>query len=101
MKDLNEVVEKVKNVEDGVTNLIIPILKDTIADGNKHNRRLFITNIILTISLLVVSLVSIIIISQQDKKYADFLSQFEFETEIIQDLDTGENGDIYNPTINN
>ena len=30
MPNLNEVVEKVKGVEDGVANLIIPILKDSV-----------------------------------------------------------------------
>ena len=52
MRDLNEVVEKVKDVEDGVTNLIVPILKDTIADSNRHNKRLFISNIVLTLAML-------------------------------------------------
>ena len=87
MKDLQEVVDKVKGVEDGVTNLIIPILKDTINDGNTHNKRSHIINIILSICLAVVSITSMFIISKQNEKYAEFLSQFEFETEVIQDTD--------------
>ena len=99
MKDLNEVVEKVKNVEDGVTNLIVPLLKDTIADSNRHNKRLFILNVILCISILIIAIFSQVLVMKQNEKYADFLSQFEFETEITQDIDASDNSNIYNPTL--
>lgn len=101
MKDLKEVVEKVKEVDDGVNNLIVPLLKDTIADKDKTNNRSFILNIILSISLLITAIFSQLLVAYQNQKYADFLSQFEFESEVIQDLDTGDYGDIYNPTLNN
>lgn len=101
MKDLTEVVQKVKGVEDGVTNLIIPILKDTIADSNKHNKRLFISNIVLTLMLLVVTISAMIMITYQNNKQAEFLSQFEFESEVYQDFDTSDNSVIHNPIINN
>ena len=101
MRDLNVIAEKVKGVEDGVTNLIIPLLKDTIADNNLHNKRLFISNIVLASMLLIVIISSILAIVYQNNKYSEFLSQFEFEGEVIQDLDTGDYGNIYNPTLNN
>ena len=85
MKDLNEVVEQVKGVDQGINNLIIPLLKDTIEDGNRHNKRLFILNVILAISLLVVSIYSQFLVMEQNKKYAEFLSQFEFEETVYQE----------------
>ena len=101
MKDLSEIMQKVNEVDDGVTKLIVPILKDTIKDSNKHNTRLFILNVLLILSMLVVSIVAIMVVMKQNENYAKFLSQFEIESDIVQDFDTGENGDIYNPVINN
>ena len=85
MKDLEEVVQKVKGVEDGVANLIVPILKDTIKDTNQHNKRLFIMNIVLAVALLLVSIGAMILVAYQNQKYADFLSQFEFEETVYQE----------------
>lgn len=92
MKDLEEVVEKVKGVEDSVANLIVPILKDTIKDTNQHNKRLFIMNIVLAIALLLVSIGAMILVAIQNQKYADFLSQFEFEETVYQE--TSDNSNI-------
>lgn len=93
MKDLDEVVEKVKNVEDGVTNLIVPLLKDTIADSNKHNKRLFISNVVLIIVCLAISLSAMILVAYQNDRYAEFLEQFEFESETVYQT-TNDNSDI-------
>lgn len=92
MKDLKEVVEQVKEVDEGINNLIVPLLKDTIEDGNKHNKRLFILNIILAISMLIIALYSQYLVMEQNKKYADFLSQFEFEETVYQE--TSDNSSI-------
>lgn len=92
MKDLEEVVKKVKGVEDGVANLIVPILKDTIQDSNHHNKRLFIMNIVLATALLIVSIGAMILVAVQNQKYADFLSQFEFEETVYQE--TSDNSNI-------
>lgn len=101
MKDLEEVVKKVKGVEDGVANLIVPILKDTIQDSNHHNKRLFIMNIVLAIALLIVSIGAMILVAIQNQKYADFLSQFEFESDTIyQDADEFLNNVNSGITIN-
>ena len=95
MKDLNEIVAQVKNTEENVNNLIVPLLKDTISDTNRHNKRLFILNVILSISILVIALFSQVLVAIQNQKYADFLSQFEFESEqttYTQDLDSTDGG---------
>lgn len=87
MKDLKEVVDKVKGVEDGVSNLLIPILQDTIKDCNKHNTKLFILNILLAIFILIIAIFSQVLVIRQNEKYSDFLSQFEIESDIYQDVD--------------
>ena len=92
MKDLKEIVEQVKGVDEGINNLIVPLLKDTIADGNRHNKRLFILNVILVISMLIISIYSQFLVMEQNKKYADFLSQFEFEETVYQE--TSDNSSI-------
>lgn len=101
MRDLKEIVDKVKNVESDVNNLIVPLLKDTITDSNKHNHRIYVLNILLIISMLIIAIFSQVLVAFENKKYADFLSQFEFESEVIQDLDANDNGNIVNPILNN
>ena len=93
MQDLDEVAEKIKGVEDGVTNIIVPILKDTIKDSNLHNKRLFISNIALIILIFVVAIIAMVLSVCQNNKYAEFLSQFEFESESIYQQ-TNDNSDI-------
>lgn len=83
MKDLEEVVDKVKSVEDGVTTIIVPLLKHSIEDGNHHNKRLFVINMMLVLALLVISVASMVIISLQNQKYIEFISQFDFESDTI------------------
>lgn len=92
MTDLNEVVEKVKNVENGVTNLIVPLLKDTIEDSNRHNRRLFISNVVLIIALLIISVSSMVLLTYQTNKYEEFLQQFDTTETIYQE--TSDNSSI-------
>ena len=81
MQDLDEVAEKIKGVEDGVTNIIVPILKDTIKDSNLHNKRLFISNIALIVLIFIVAIIAMILSVYQNNRYADFLSQFEFDND--------------------
>ena len=92
MKDLDEVVNKVKNVEDGVTNLVVPLLKDTIKDNNIHNKRLFISNISLIVVILVVGIAAMLLSAYQNNKYIDFLSQFDVAQNIYQE--TSDNSSI-------
>ena len=85
MKDLKEIVDKVQQVDDGIANIIVPLLKDTIADSNMHNKRLFISNIILSIAVLIISISAMALVALQNKQYSDFLSQFEFEETVYQE----------------
>lgn len=104
MKNLEEIADKVKGIESDVNNLIVPLLKDTIADGNRHNQRLYILNILLIVAILIIAIFSQILVAYQNQKYAEFLSQFEFEgeeTTYMQDLDSADGGDaIINSGIN-
>ena len=81
------IINEIKNPIDSIHTSIINILKDTIKDCNTQNRRLFnlakIELGIITITIIV----SIYFIYRQNIKYQEFLSQFDFETEIIQVTD--------------
>lgn len=94
MKNINELIEAIKSVESGVNGMIVPLLKDTIEDTNKHNKRLFGLCVISLIVILVLGVYSQYLIFKQNDKYNEFLSQFEFESEEIytQDLDTTDGG---------
>lgn len=92
MKDLQDIVAKVQKVDDGVNSLIVPLLKDTIADSNRHNKRLFVSNMALILAMLIISISSMILVAIQNKQYADFLSQFEFEETVYQE--TSDNSNI-------
>lgn len=87
MKNLNDIAQEIKTVQNGVNNMIVPLLKDTIKDANKHNERLFIITISCLIIIAIIGIVSEIQIAKQTKQYADFLSQFEIQGDVIQDLD--------------
>ena len=103
MKNLNDLAMQIKNVESGVTNMVVPLLKDTIADMNKHNTRLFVLCIMTIIAMLALGIYSQFLVAKQNEKYTEFLSQFEFESETIysQELDTSDGGNaIINSGIN-
>ena len=85
MKDLKEMVDQLND------NALVPLLKDTIADNNRHNKRLFITNIVLSLVVLIIAIASMILVSLQSKQYADFLSQFEFEETVYQETNDNSN----------
>ena len=93
-KDVNNIVNEIKSIDGNVTGVIVPILRDTVADYRKIVFKLIITIIILIIGIVSVSVTAQVIISKQIKQYNDFLSQFEFESDetIYQDLDSGEGG---------
>lgn len=88
MKNLNDIAKQIKDVESGVNNMIIPLLKDTISDANMHNRRMFI---IVILCLSIIALLGIFAqfeIAKQSKQYTDFLSQFEIQGDVVQDADS-------------
>lgn len=75
MRDLEEIVDKVKKVDDGVNNLIVPLLKDTIADSDRHNERLSNSNRTLAIVVLVISILAMILFTYQNNRYAELISK--------------------------
>lgn len=94
MKDI-KITKPVSSIPDtDINKILIPLLQDTIADGNRHNKRMFIISIFLMISILTISIVSIIIAYRQTNKYQEFLNEFEFEGgyTYTQDIDAGDGG---------
>ena len=100
--NLENILKQVQHVDNGINTMLVPILKDTIKDGNRHNTKLFIFAMCELLVLLITIIFSLILVYNQNQKYQDFLSQFDYESSdtVYQDLDSGE-GDIINPTINN
>lgn len=75
MRDLEEIVDKVKKVDDGVNNLIVPLLKDTISDSDRHNERLSNSNRILSVVVLIISILSMLLFAYQNSKYAELIGR--------------------------
>lgn len=93
-KRVEDIVEEIKQIDNNVTAVIVPMLKDTITDYRKIVFKLIVIIAFLISCLAIISWYSIY-------KYNDFLSQFEFNSEYVQDFDTGENGDIIDAKIEN
>lgn len=91
MKDLKEIVEKVKQVDDGVNNLIVPLLKDTISDSDRHNERLSNSNRTLAIVILVISVLSMALFVYQNNRYAEILSKYDFGDTVYQSTSDDSN----------
>lgn len=100
-ENLHDILQKVQTVDNDINSLLVPILKDTIKDSNSHNRRLFILSIIMLVIMLIIIIFSLILVFKQNLMYQDFLNQLDFESNdsFVQDLDTGEGGDIINSSI--
>lgn len=97
-ENLQDIINKMKGVEDGINGMIIPMLKDTINDYKKTFNKLIIIIIILIIGSLSVTGYSLYLVYKQSNEYKEFLSQFEFESEeVYQDIDAGDGS---NSTIN-
>lgn len=90
-KNINQILEEIKSVDSNVSGILVPILKDTIADYRKIVFKLIFIIVILIIGIVGVSVYSQTMISKQIEKfnsfsnemiqkYNDFLSQFEYET---------------------
>ena len=100
MKDVTNIIDEVKNVENGVNNLIIPILKDTIQDYKKTFVKMFIIIIALIVSMLAIVIYGAYLLNNANQKYIDFLSQYDFNTEQTIFQDTDDNS-IINSGITN
>lgn len=89
--NLKEVVTKMKSVENGISDIIVPMLKDTIQDYKKTFNKMFII-VILLITLLTGTIgYALFLVYKQNTKYEEFLSQFDFSSEITQDVDADDN----------
>lgn len=84
MKDLREIVDKVKQVDDGVNNLIVPLLKDTIQDSDRHNERLSNAIRTLAIVILIISVLAMALFVYQNNRYADIISRYDFGDTVYQ-----------------
>ena len=89
-QNLKELVKQIKGVDDGINSMIIPMLKDTINDYKKTFNKMIIIVILLIACLLGTVCYSQFLIYKQNKEYKEFLSQFEFESEVYQDLTTDQ-----------
>lgn len=103
-KNVEDIIKEIKQVDNNVGGILVPMLKDTITDYRKIVFKLIAVIIILIISITGITVYSHIVISkQQDKfntfskemlnKYNDFLSQFKFESEEITQSSTATDGD--------
>ena len=89
-RNLSEFVEEVKKVENGVTEMMIPILKDSILDYKVIYKKMFaIIILLIMISSGVIGYLSYLLY-KANNKYAEFVNQFEFESEYIQQVDTSD-----------
>ena len=98
-KNLSNIVEQMKGVDDNINKTIIPLLKDTISDYKKTFAKMIAVIIILIIALIGVVFYSEYMISKEAEKYAKFLKQFEFESEEYVYQETDDNS-IINDGIN-
>lgn len=99
--NLNQVVDKIKGVENGIGEILVPLLKDTIQDYKKTSNKMFIIIVLLLTILAGTIGYSLHLVYKQNIKYQEFLGQFDFgEETTYQDLDTTDGGDIVNSTIN-
>lgn len=98
-KNLSNIVEQMKSVDENINKTIIPLLKDTISDYKKTFAKMIAVIIILIIALIGVVFYSEYMISKEAEKYAEFLKQFEFESEEYVYQKTDDNS-IINDGIN-
>jgi hypothetical protein len=97
--NVKDLLKEIKTVDDNVSGIIVPMLKDSIGDYKKIIDKLIAIIIVLIIGLVGVIGYTSYLIYSQNAKYNEFLSQFEFESDetIYQDTD---NNSIINSGIN-
>ena len=76
-QDLQSIADQVKNVDNDITRVIIPVLKSTIENGNLHNKRLFLMNMVLLVILFNVIVVSITLFYKQNIRYNELIKKIE------------------------
>lgn len=84
---LDEISNKVQDLDTNLNNTVVEILKDTIEDCTKHNNKLFALAITELVVILITIIVALALVYKQNLKYQEFLSQYDFETTVFQDTD--------------
>ena len=92
MNDLESILTRIKETEQGITNSIIPIWSDSIKDNNRSGKRLFVVNMMLILVLAIVCITAMIIITKQNDKYIEFMEQFDIRDSVYQE--TNDNSSI-------
>lgn len=98
-KNVDDIIKEIKGIDNNVTNVIVPMLKDTIEDYRKIVLKLIFVIVFLIIGIVGMGITSQIIISKQIDKYNDFLSQFEYEG-YTQEVTTSNGDSTVNDGIN-
>ena len=102
MEDINGIMAELQSVKDGTTEL----LKDTIGDYKRVNFRQSVTIWALIFALFAGGMFSLWLFSNQaaenDKRFKEFLSDYNFETvcETVTDGSDGGNATNYGGNIN-
>lgn len=102
-KEVNNVIKGIKDIDNNVTGVLVPILKDTVADYRRIVFRLIIVIVLLIAGLIGTGVTAQVIISKQIEKYNDFLSQFDYESDEYtyeQDTTATDGDSIVNSGIN-
>lgn len=100
-KNVENIINEIKGIDNNVTNIIVPMLKDTVQDYRKIVFKLIFVIVFLIIGIVGMGVTSQIIISKQIDKYNDFLSQFEYESdEYYQEVTTSDGDSVVNDGIN-
>ena len=82
-QNLEKVVNQIKDTEKGISDIIVPMLKDTIQDYKKTFSKLFIVVVLLIVVLTGTIGFSLYLVYKQNVKYQEFLSQFDFGEETV------------------
>lgn len=89
-ENLTDIINQIKTVENGINDMIVPMLKDTINDYKKTFNKMVAIIIVLIIGLLGVIGYTQYLLAKQNDKYNEFLSQFEFESDVYQEITSDE-----------
>ena len=85
--NLNDILKRIQEVDNGINSMVVPMLKDTINDYKKTFTKMTIIIVLLILAICGIGFYSEYLISKQNEKYSEFLSQFEFESEVYQEVD--------------
>ena len=94
-KKAKQIIDEIKHIDGNVTSVLVPLLKDTIADYRK-----IVFKLILIAALLIIGVIGTSIYAVY--QYHDFLSQFEYQNAALAEVETAPNSsplDTESPTL--